>query len=229
MIASKNPLIPDLLADEQEQQKLKLILTEILTTSRLRRASIHMPSYDHQRGSINKVVTILQKRILDPQKNPPLRIAVFGGSVTIGRNCFGNFGTMCAWPKRLELLINQFFNKELVKVYNLGIGGTNTAVATNMIKYWIYPKELKTDGPDVIINSYSTNDSLPSYKLKDDPNADLVNIVMDQVRARLQSFIRTALQSNRCDISPLVVHVDDYLGPQQESLLGEMSYNTAMT
>mmetsp|Transcript_6907 Transcript_6907/g.15171 ORF Transcript_6907/g.15171 Transcript_6907/m.15171 type:complete len:441 (-) Transcript_6907:184-1506(-) len=134
----------------------------------------------------------------------------------------------CAWPMRLQLLINQFFDMDLVKVYNLGVGGTNSGVATNMVKYWMYPTELAKVGPDVVVNSYSTNDSLPPWDLKDDPNADLATAVLDQARNGLQQFIRAALTSNRCRVPPLVVHVDDYLGPQQVFLLGEMSYNTAM-
>ena len=227
--ASKNPLIPDLLTEEQDA-KMHNILSQILSPSRMRRAVRHMPTSPRQHASVKHVVQILQKRMHDPKNNPPLRIAVFGGSVTIGRGCYGkgmqNYN--CAWPMRLQLLINQFVNMDLVKVYNLGIGGTSSVVGTNMVKYWMYPDDLAKVGPDVIINSYSTNDSLPPWDLKDDPKADLVTVVMDNARNALQNFVRTALNSKRCDVPPLMVHVDDYLGPQQDVLLGEMSYNTAM-
>ena len=63
----------------------------------------------------------------------------------------------CAWPTRFKLLINQFLGMDVVEVYNLGIGGTNSDTATRMVDYWMYPDELKQEGPDVIINSYSTN------------------------------------------------------------------------
>ena len=49
------------------------------------------------------------------------------------------------------------------------------------------------------------------------------------MRKGLQDFVREALQSKRCSIQPLIVHVDDYLGPQQPSLLGELSYASVMT
>ncbi len=230
--ASKNPLIPDLLTTE-EDQKMHSLLFETLPASRMRRAVQNIPSTSpSQRASVRHVFEVIQRRLQDPKNNPPLRIAVFGGSVTIGRGCEARKRAMqnynCAWPMRLQLLINQFFEMELVKVYNLGIGGTGSGVATNIVKYWMYPSELAKVGPDVVVNSYSTNDSLPPWDLKDDPDADLVTAVLDQARDGLQQFVRAALTSNRCGVPPLVVHVDDYLGPQQDSLLGDMSYNTAM-
>ncbi|KAL7466029.1 hypothetical protein ACHAXS_006361 [Conticribra weissflogii] len=230
--ASKNPLIPDLLTTE-EDQKMHSLLFETLPASRMRRAVQNIPSTSpSQRASVRHVFEVIQRRLQDPKNNPPLRIAVFGGSVTIGRGCEAGKRAMqnynCAWPMRLQLLINQFFEMELVKVYNLGIGGTGSGVATNIVKYWMYPSELAKVGPDVVVNSYSTNDSLPPWDLKDDPDADLVTAVLDQARDGLQQFVRAALTSNRCGVPPLVVHVDDYLGPQQDSLLGDMSYNTAM-
>jgi len=225
--ASKNPLIPELLTDE-EDAKMHKLLEEMLPPSRLRRAVRHIPTFSH--SIVKNVMEIIQKRIQDPAKNPPLRVAVFGGSVTSGRHCFhprGNADFACAWPQRLELLINQFSKMEIIKVYNLGIGGTSTTVGTINLKYWMYPEELSKAGPDVIINSYSTNDSLPSWELK--PGDDFVTHIMDQARDLLQPFVREALQLKECKEPPLVVHVDDYLGPQQKQLLGELSYVAGMT
>eukprot|EP00957_Ditylum_brightwellii_P153854 11710660-Ditylum_brightwellii.AAC.1 len=206
---------------------MQSLLQETLLPSRMRRALIHMPTtFSH--NIVKHVVDIIQKRIQDPENNPPLRIAVFGGSVTIGRGCYGRgmSNHNCAWPKRLELLINQFAKMDVVKVYNLGIGGTTSNVATRILNYWMYPKELSKVGPDVIINSYSTNDSLPPWGVTE----GLVVKVLDNARGSLQNFIRTALQTRPCaNAWPLVVSVDDYLGPQQEQLLGELSYITAMT
>jgi len=175
-----------------------------------------------------------------PEDYPPLNIVVLGGSVTLGRGCDKARvqNKNCAWPKRLELLCNQFFSTVLnskqnrkesysiVKVYNMAIGGTSTeSTATKLIEYWMYPKELKESGPDVIINSYSTNDSLPEYDA-----VDAVINVMERVQKSAQTFLRAALTSKPCRTAPpLVLYVDDYLGPQQPSILGEMSYNTAIT
>ena len=158
--ASKNPLMPDLLTDD-ETAKMRTLLEETLSPSRMRRAVRHMPTFSHH--IVKNVVEIIQKRIQDPQNNPPLRVAVFGGSVTIGRDCHMKKMSYlnCAWPKRFELLLNQFAKMDIIKIYNLGIGGTGSATATNRVKYWMYgsDKDLMKVGPDVIINSYSTNDS----------------------------------------------------------------------
>ena len=212
-----------------------------------------MPTFQNGHSSVKHVIKIIENRIRDPEHYPPLRIAVFGGSVTLGRGCFGrgmqNYN--CAWPKRFELLVNQFAKQQnynnvnkgygkngsdndiikghdkndIVKVYNLAVGGTSSPVGTNIVKYWMYPTELAT-GPDVIINSYSTNDSLPPWgaNISDQPS-----LVLDSVRSHLQAFIRAAMVSKRCEVPPLVVHMDDYLGPQQETVLGELAYSTAMT
>jgi len=134
----------------------------------------------------------------------------------------------CAWPKRFERLINQFFGREIIQVFNLAIGGTSTTSATSRVKYWMYgDPELDKLGPDVIINSYSTNDSIVPWSTP--PEADLVQIVGDNVRDRLEPFIRETLQSKGCDLPPLIVHVDDSLGPHQPTVLGEMSYVSEMT
>jgi len=228
LVASQNPLMPDLQTDD-EIEKLRTILMETLSPSRMRRAVRHVPTFSHH--IVKHVIEIIEKRIQDPQNNPPLKIAVFGGSVTLGRECIPKRQQYldCAWPKRFELLVNQFFKTEVVKIYNLAVGGTSSHTGTNRIKYWMYDDPvLKTEGPDVIINSYSTNDSLPPWDKKW-PEDDLVTIVTDNVRNWLQYFVREALQSKLCAVPPLVVHVDDYLGPQQPLLLGEISYVSAMT
>jgi len=158
--ASKNSLMPAELQKDDEIAKMRTVLEETLSPSRMRRAVRHMPTFSHH--IIKNVIEIIQKRIQDPENNPPLRVAVFGGSVTIGRGCYGKGMQFknCAWPKRFELLLNQFTKMDIVKVYNLGVGGTGSKTGTNRVKYWMYgDKDLSKVGPDVIINSYSTNDS----------------------------------------------------------------------
>ncbi len=60
-------------------------------------------------------------------------------------------------------------------------------------------------------------------------DADSGYVVANVVRVRVQEFIRTALSSRPCSIPPLVVNVDDYLGPLHNSILGELSYKTTLT
>lgn len=91
--------------------------------------------------------------------------------------------------------------------------------------------ELNRFGPDVIINSYSTNDALPPWNMNPDVD-DPFHLIEDRTRERLDQFVREALQSKSgaCNsIPPLVVHVDDYVGPHLDMLLGELSYVSSMT
>ncbi len=161
--ASHNPDMPQELSifnNTQEAEKMHHLLHHTLSPSRMRKGILHMPTLDSTHDTVKHIVQILENRIRDPSiHNPPLKIAVFGGSVTIGRGCHGKamVNRICAWPRRFELLINQFVGMDLIKIYNLGIGGTNTNTARNMVDYWMYPDDLKKEGPDVIINSYSTN------------------------------------------------------------------------
>ena len=226
-IAQKSEIIE--YQNEKEFAKLKTILEETLSPARMRRAIRHLPTFSHR--ILKHIMDIVQKRRQDPKNNPPLRIAVFGGSVTLGRECFpGAMGNkICAWPARFESLINQMFGNEIVKVYNLAIGGTNSESATNRIKYWMYGDEtLDKEGADIIINSYSTNDSLPQWDLEW-PKDDLIGLTSVAIHEKLQGFVRESLQINSCGIPPLVVHVDDYLGPQQPALLGELAWVKEMT
>lgn len=89
---------------------------------------------------------------------------VVGGSTTSGRNCIkdNTEDKNCAWPKRFQELVNQFVGKEVIKVYNLGIGATTTkSTGSIIVGNSLYgDKNLETYGPDVIINSYSTNGKL---------------------------------------------------------------------
>ena len=131
----------------------------------------------------------------------------------------------CAWPRRFEYLVNQVVGKEIIKVHNMAVGGTSTGQGNVFVKYWMYPEEIRETGPDVIINSYSTNDSLPPWGQTE----GVVETVLRQTRQSLQDFVRSVLLSRRCSPPPMAIHVDDYLGHQnKESLLGELAYNTAM-
>mmetsp|Transcript_19407 Transcript_19407/g.23129 ORF Transcript_19407/g.23129 Transcript_19407/m.23129 type:complete len:835 (+) Transcript_19407:153-2657(+) len=242
--ASQNPYIPKLIT-HQNNSTMRQLLNHVLTPSRMRRAIQHLPtgSYSYSHSSVKHVIDIIQKRIQDPENNPPLRIAVFGGSVTLGRGCEPGSRRMtqveCSWVRRFELLVNQFAsivmkkddnnkNQNIVEVYNNGVGGTATNVGAKMVKYWMYTGILKSVGPDVIIHSYSTNDSTPPWNMEE--GADSHTITSNSVRQTVQDFIRNALRSKPCsDQPPLVIDVDDYLGPQHKTTLGELSYNTVMT
>lgn len=204
------------------------LLRTAISPARLRRA---VRSRSFIRASVARAAEIIAARLADPANNPPLRVAVLGGSVTIGRGCgSGMADRECAWPARAEKLINSLAGADIVRVTNLGNGGTSTSQGSVTIKYGMYPGELAKSGPDLIINSFSANDSLPpGWWLKGDEKPETIGGVRDSAWKSNQDFVRTALSSNPCGTPPLVIHVDDYLGHQQDPLLGEMQYNNAMS
>jgi len=65
---------------------------------------------------------------------PPVRVLILGGSVTAGMNCITGIGGVnsekCAWPLRLETIINGLAGGRLVEVKIIATGGTNTVCTT---------------------------------------------------------------------------------------------------
>jgi hypothetical protein len=93
---------------------------------------------------------------------PPIRIVVMGGSVTLGVRCKTGIPghgdkdfRYCAWPHRLEVLLNQLFGVPMVEVTNEAVGMTNSNIGNILLKYDLLPS-LQT--ADIIIHAYSTND-----------------------------------------------------------------------
>ena len=185
---------------------------------------------------------------------PPVRVVVLGGSVTRGVRCFlaprtnskpkntsstaqaldEEFRT-CAWPNRLENLINQLawnylssrYNTttedhieelpKLVEIRNEAVGATNTAVGTPLLKYRVLPS-LET--ADVLIHAYSTNDVGLGVATENRTYQTLLS---------LQEFMRAAMQFRQADCSHaqnplLVIHVNDFVGPMARPLLQEPWY-----
>jgi lysophospholipase L1-like esterase len=150
---------------------------------------------------------------------PPVRILVMGGSVTKGVNCFSSIKGvnrfLCAWPNRLENMINQLFGGKLVEVKAVGMGGTNSATGATILEHDLLPADAKN--PDIIINSYSTNDMhVITMRQAASGNATLRDKVFDMT----QDFVRQALRPQSCKgvQQPLLLHMDDYLGNEQREI-----------
>lgn len=183
--------------------------------------------------ALKQVVDLLYKRITDPENSRPLQIAVVGGSVTRGQGCESPIlpgtsrldATSCAWPSRLEHLINTLAGVKVVEVYNLAVSATNLQFGTPIVKYWLYPQALLPDGPDVILSSYSTNEQV----LRVDTTASVS--YANEERDRVQDFIAASHMASvsACQEPPLVIFVDDYIGNRQDYILGEMTLNKVVT
>lgn len=163
--------------------------------------------------------------------SPPIRIVVLGGSVTMGNNCWvavENYANRnCAWPTRLENLINQIAGGKLVTVENAAVGGTNTEIGRSILEYDL----LGVATPDIIINAYSTNDMhILSMKEAVKKNMTLRDSIFDMA----QRFCRVVLskcmtprdeskssRSNEDEYRPppLLIWLDDYIGNEQREIL----------
>ncbi len=137
----------------------------------VKRSAVHPPGLE----VMMKVLKIISKRI-DYLQNisllaaPPLHILVTGGSVTAGIGCGANHiglieprlmveYTECAWPARLEHLLNRvlFDGEEVVKVSNLAVGGSNSEIGKTLLEYQLFPDSFEP--PDIVIWSHAANDA----------------------------------------------------------------------
>lgn len=177
-----------------------------------------------------------------------VRVLVMGGSLLVGMNCrrlVKELGFQlrlplsdCSWANRLEKLLNQFLlgkqlkqnsDQELiVHVDKVAMGGTNTETGTAILEYDLLPSEAKH--PDIVINAYATND----MHILTMNEARAGNITLrDKIFDMVQGFVRRVMspethqqdacgggsdQSSSSWLSPLLVHLDDYLGNEQREI-----------
>jgi len=170
----------------------------------------------------------------DDYKEPrKVQILVMGGSVTMGIMC-SNFNPVgrstkihrqdCAWPGRVFDFLNHLF-PDVVEGYNIAMGGTNTKVGTDMLKYNLLPDNVPQQ-LDIIIHAYSTNDMHIST-VQDAESEKLT--LDDMVHNMYEKFIRTVLKPRfSCDEKepPLLLFLDDYLGNEQREIRKTLSVNT---
>ena len=157
---------------------------------------------------------------------PPLRIAVMGGSVTLGIQCktgipghpyHDSTTKYCAWPHRLESFVNEYFGiGQLIEVHNEGVGATNTDVGNTILRYNVIPGILENS--DILINSYSTNDAGHAARNSTKFFAtmqEFCRLVLEPPRQQRRAICQfkgtqtSALLPRR----PLLIHIDDVLPP----------------
>jgi hypothetical protein len=192
-----------------------------------------------------RVLNIVETKLANSSA-PPLYVAVFGGSVVEGTNC--DFippaalelvtnrsllrerkrnmydtvikGRSCTWPNRLQALVDYALGEGVVKIYNLGVGGTNSQLAVPIVKYRLYSGAadlVNIGGPDVVINGYAVNDN--AYFSSTAATATYTHF--NASLARAEDFIRAVWKSRPCHDPPMVWFFDEHFGNYIESLLGE--------
>ena len=150
----------------------------------------------------------------------PLKIAVVGGSITEGNGCsiapvhipkgsIMSNSIYCAWPYRFEQFINNIAGFELIQVVNMAEDGTETALMTPLLRNWVYPASLLPDGPDIVINAYSTFDYINNEDNDSGKKSSNPSIPYDKINEEMESFIDAIEASHPCGHTPLVVHLFD--------------------
>eukprot|EP00980_Cylindrotheca_fusiformis_P027248 scaffold19531_cov106-Cylindrotheca_fusiformis.AAC.3 len=222
-------------------------LLRFLTPFKLKKAML--PHTDP--NILKSLLRKLQTRLHDPSKYPKIKVLVFGGSIVEGSGCdipppayvfrknldtsSSNSRTRklaynslqeCAWPHRLQLLADAVFPNS-IDIFNLAVGGTHSRAAVPVLEHWLLPSDIiqkQPNGPDIIINAYAANDNLPpAYHNTQNTTKDYFHKY--RVWKRLLEFVSAAKASRtrtECHTrEPWIIFLHDYLGNQQESLVGE--------
>ena len=157
---------------------------------------------------MERVLEVLLRRMKYPKTNPPLRIAVFGGSVSAGcscaRNSFGLHPLMyrcierCTWSSKLERLLNTVLGNGTVVVKNYAIGGTDSSVGRDILEYDMFADgEYTSSDFDIFISAYSSNDGRT-------PGATRTMLYEAK-----QQFIQLLMDQRPCSDLPLVIQLED--------------------
>lgn len=151
----------------------------------------------------------------------------------------------CSWPHRLQQLADAFL-PNAIEIHNLAVGGTHSRAAVPILEHGLYPphvhvndnrnaaatESINHNPPDIILNAYAANDNLPPAFYNTE-NTTLDNFHKYRVLKRLMEFVEAAStitgnnndddcgQSHSQPHQAWIVFVNDYLGNQQESLVGE--------
>mmetsp|Transcript_2758 Transcript_2758/g.4109 ORF Transcript_2758/g.4109 Transcript_2758/m.4109 type:complete len:628 (+) Transcript_2758:127-2010(+) len=187
---------------------------------------------------LERIFQVILRRLADPIHNPPLKIAVFGGSVTAGfrsrANSMGlrenvNSDVQCTWAYKLEGLLNKIFLggssstediqpaestkkdmplEKVVVVKNYAVDGTDSTIGTTMLEYNLFGSDMSEY--DIFIPSFGANDIQA-------PKGLVRNILSED----MQKFNRLAKAQRPCNDLPLVMQLDDILGDSQLQMVRE--------
>lgn len=201
-------------------------LLHLMSPERFERAFKTLPHRYWKSVEAAMEITILRMQAL--QRNDTgsatarkLHILVMGGSVAEGDQCRPKVRLSqrpqhrrtCAWPFRLQFMLDRILGEDVVEVTAATVGGTNSEAALVVLDYDLVPKEV-----DVVIHAYATND-MHAYTME---AARAKNVTLrERVFELTEQFARRVL--SRCRPSqgppPLLIHLDDYLGNEQNNIL----------
>lgn len=211
------------------------------------------PSWETVRSLLNRLSQRMGETSasLSLESSPLLKMVVLGGSIVEGTGCMrspvpGGSGQMdfeslqeCAWPFRLEHALNFFLSQWFptqptgrIHVHNVAAGGTNSEAAIPILRYWLSPV-FHPDGADIVLNAYSANDNLPPA-FHATTNTTIDSYHLARILKRNLEFIQASRDiknhQDPChDVPhPMILYVNDYLGNQQESIVGDGQLDQAI-
>jgi hypothetical protein len=183
------------------------------TYSRLQRTDIARPL--DQLKSIGRIHSILDQKLKKPDISPPLRIVVFGGSVTAGHQCIANkFGfqvtkkaqlvasyidDLCSWPGRLQDIFDAILGHGVIQILNMAVGGAPTDMSTVAMEFGLIPGST----PDIIIWDHGANDA--AQRLNES------QIFTEKLQPFYQATRNLPKTCNHTE-PPLVIFLDAFLG-----------------
>ena len=171
-----------------------------------------------------RVLEVILRRLADPIQNPPLKIAVFGGSVTEGFRARANLiglpenmrdSEVCPWSCRLERLLNHLLvglvadssNNEtktqteleqVVIVKNFAVGGTDSMIGSTLLEFNLFGEAMGEY--DIVIAAFAANDGQAPQ-----------GFVRDLMFEHAQKFMRLAKAQRPCSDLPLVIQLEDVM------------------
>lgn len=158
----------------------------------------------------------------------------------------------CAWPFRFEHALNHILNalmnssgassssphqspqrQKWIQVHNLAAGGTHTGAAIPMLQYKLSPilaastTASNQKSIDIVVNAYSANDHLPpAYHASTNTTIDAYHL--GRILQRNLAFLQASKTMTCGSSSPLILYVNDYLGNQQDSIIGDCQLHPAI-
>ncbi len=197
---------------------------------------------------MERVLEVIIKRMQDPLKYPPLRIAVFGGSVTEGFNSRTNSINIsnsnkdphqCTWSCRLERLLNEvlpivYFGENLTLSKNSTdtsqlptkqklVEVRNFAVGGSDSSIGAVSLEYNVYGRldvDIVISAYAANDLLAPH-----------GVERDLIFQHMQNFHKLAKAQRPCSDLPLLIQLADVFEESlsnRQSIRHRIRYSTEM-
>ena len=189
---------------------------QYFTIDKLQHTSMSQPL--HSPSTIQHIQAIIERKLQHRQNPsiPPLRILIFGGSVTTGHECLENIFDffvrkdgndngrkasadhevkICAWPGRLQEMFNTILGQNIIEITNMATGGAQTEMSTTVLQFGLLPNNVI---PDIIIWDHGINDAIVPVTTSTTTSTTTIkpktsDLVTDNIFQKLQTFYQATI------------------------------------